>query len=274
MEILDLMMRLNPVKSLTGKLPIFLPFILFIFGIIGFSSCSVTKPSYYFKTLQKDTTLSNVVNKDLELKIRKSDILAIQVTSLSKEEDALLNSAAAAGTTSAGYTVDSSGNILFHRLGLIHVEGMTRRELKDKLLKDLAPYLKDAVVNVTFVNHKITVLGEVNAPKIITLEEDQMTVLDALVSAGDIIKNSKRDNVLIIRDKQDGTKKVKHINLENHSIFSSPWYYLQANDIVYVPPDEKLIKKLQRKADFQQNLSLVLTGISLVLLVVDRILHK
>lgn len=208
------------------------------------------------------------------MKIQKNDILAIQVTSKSREEDALFNSAAGVSVTGAGYTVDKSGNIQFHRLGVIHVEGMTRKELKEKLIHDVAPYLLDPVVNVNFVNHKITVMGEVGSPKTIPMEEEQVSIIEALLAAGDIGKDAKKNNVAIIRDNQDGTKQVKHVNLEDNSIFSSPWYYLQANDIVYVAPDEKLRLKTERKAQFQQNVSFLLTGISVVLLVVDRILHK
>src|SRR5258706_11415743 len=106
-----------------------------------FISCTTTKKNVlYFENLPGDTILHNLVTKDFELKIRKEDILNIGVSSLSSENSALFTApqgAAGAGATAiAGYTVDTNGNILYPKLGFIHVEGMTRAELRDHLLKD------------------------------------------------------------------------------------------------------------------------------------------
>jgi polysaccharide export outer membrane protein len=234
-------------------------------------SCGTSKQAFYFKTLQKkDTTIKNFVTSDFESKIVKGDKLGIEVTSLSPEEDKLFNQAASA-TTSGGFLVRQDGTVLLHRLGYTPVEGLTRKELALKLQTDLLPYMKDPIVNVNYLNHKVTVLGEIAKPQVIPMTEEPMNIIDVLVQSGDVTPNAKRDNIMIIRG-EGNDKKVKHINLEDHSIFTSPWYYVQPNDIVYVFPDTKKALKEENRKKIQTTLSLVASGISLVIIILSRVI--
>ena len=247
-------------------------------GSVVFSSCSSTKNSYYFKTLPRDTSLTNTVNRVPETRIQKNDQLSIIISSLNPAEDAVFNAAAGTGGATAltggtptGYTVDIAGNIQVHRLGIIHADGMTRRELKNKLETDITPYLKDPVVTIRFLNHRVTVLGEISKPQVITMPEEQLSLLEVLGSSGDLSQLAKRDNILIIREKEN-SKQFKRINLEDHSIFTSEWYYLQPGDVVYVEPNDKRIKD-EKRARQQQTISFALSGISLAIIILDRILR-
>ncbi len=136
-----------------------------IIMLVWLPACKTSKPSVYFENLPKDTLLQNLVTKDFEIKIRKGDVVGIGVSSLSTEGSTLFTAPQTTLENAAapGYLVDKTGSILFPKLGNIAVEGLTRDELKQKLLTDLLPYLKDPVVTVTFVNHKITVIGDVGA---------------------------------------------------------------------------------------------------------------
>ncbi len=251
-----------------------------LFATIIFSSCVVVKNQEYFRTLSKDTTLKGFVTNDFESKIQKKDALAINISSLSKEEDIKFNGAASAtgynigiSPSNVSYLVNDQGNIYMHQIGAIGAEGLTRKELKEKLQKALLPYLKDPIVTVQYLNHKVTVLGEVNRPQILNMPDEQMSLLDVIVSCGDLTQTSRRDNVMIIRE-TGAEKKIKHINLQDHSVFSSPWYYVQPNDIVYVLPDnEKYIKDEKRKS-LQNNLALIASGLSLVVIVLNTLLKK
>jgi polysaccharide export outer membrane protein len=170
------------------------------------------------------------------------------------------------GITGAGYIVDHEGNISFPKIGVIHVEGMTRDELKNKLLKDMSPaYLKEPVITVNFVNHKVTVIGENNA-SIVNMVNEKLTLLDALVAGGGIDKNSRKDNVLVIRD--NGTdKQFKRLNLNSSTIFTSPFYYLRPDDIVYIEPKKETIEKSP-----QQIIGYATAGLTLIFLLLDRII--
>ena len=136
---------------------------LSILGVIFLlASCAPAKNSYYFKTLQKDTAISGLVNKDLESKISKGDNLSIIFSSLSKEEDLVFNTgttSAAGVANSVGFLVDKEGSVNIHKLGNIKAEGLTRKELAAVLQKQLQPFLKDPIVTVQYLNHKMTVMG-------------------------------------------------------------------------------------------------------------------
>jgi len=178
-------------------------------------------------------------------------------------------------TTTGGaaiFAVDQDGNITLHKLGVIKAAGNTRKELAAIIQKDLMPYLKDPVVTVQYLNHKVTVMGEVERPQVINMADEQISVIDAIVTSGDVKQNARRDNILIIRE-EGNQKKVKILNLEDHSIFSSPWYYLQPNDIVYVVPDEAKRQREERRARFQSNFAIASASISLLVILLDRILR-
>lgn len=242
-----------------------------------FTSCTSTKQSTYFKTLDKDTTLNGFVTNNFESVIMVGDKLNIIVTSFSKEEDLLFNQAASPQTVLnntnsivQGFDVDKEGKVLLHRLGKVQAVGLTRKQLAQNIQKDLLPFMKDPIVNVAYINRKITILGAVSNPQVLTLADEQISLLDAIAISGDLTVTSKRNDILIVREKGD-TKIVKHVNLEDHSIFKSPWYYLQPNDIVYVTEDRTKIERTERQNSLRTTVSLVVSAVSLLIIVLNRI---
>ena len=147
-----------------------------------------------------------------------------------------------------GYVVDNEGYIDFPVLGRLKVSGLTRWELaemiKNKLIND--GYLTDCVVTVEFMNFKVSVIGEVNSPGTYTIQSDKVTVLQAISLARDLTIFGQRENVTVIRE-NEGERTMYQINLCDVSMFDSPAYYLQQNDIVYVEPSE--IKARQSTTD-------------------------
>ena len=248
--------------------------IIVLITVGSLTSCSVSRKSYYFETLKKDTTIDGLLNKELESKILPGDNLGINFSSLNKDEDMFFNSgiavSATTGVTGAGFLVDQEGNIRVHKLGLVKAAGSTRKELAAYLQKGLEPFLKDPIVTVQYLNHKITVMGEVERPQVINMAEEHLSVIDAIVISGDVKSTAMRNNVMIIRE--DGNKKnIKILNLENHSVFSSPWYYLQPNDIVYVAADEDRRLREEKRSRVQTNLAIIVSTVSLLIIVLNRV---
>jgi polysaccharide export outer membrane protein len=104
------------------------------------------------------------------------------------------------------------------------------------------------------------------------MPEEQLSIIDVLVMSGDLTSTARRDNIMIIRE-TGNEKKIKHINLEDHSVFSSPWYYVQPNDIVYVAPDDVKRTKDEKRARFQTTMAIATSTVSLLVIVLDRILR-
>ncbi len=254
---------------------IFLLLAIAFSGSCLFSSCKTTSQSQYFNTLKRDTTLAGTASSAVELRIKKGDLLAIKVSSLSAQEDALFNGSgssisATAAPSSAGYQVMQDGTILLHRIGNVKAEGFTKNELANKIQTGLLPFLKEPIVTINFLNHKVTVFGEVAAPKVISMTDDRLSLIDALVLSGDLTAVGKRNDVVVIRD-NGPDKEVKHINLEDHSIFSSSWFYLQPDDVVLVNADTEKYVKEEKRRKLQNNLSLAASGISLLLIILSRV---
>ena len=237
-------------------------FSLFSLLIILFSSCNSTKNTTYFQNIPRDTTLTNLVSKDFEPKIQKGDLLGITVASLSPENTIIYNAPQNAQGPITGYLVDGDGDIQFVKLGSLHVAGMTRKELKDTLEKDLAPYLSQAIVAIGFLNRHITMIGGISS-QIIPMPNDNMTILDAIAASGGISDKGRSDNILVVREKGN-SKEFKRLNLTDNSIFYSPYFYMQPNDVVYVEPVK------EKKNQFFTIFSIVVSSVSLIFLVLNR----
>jgi polysaccharide export outer membrane protein len=237
-------------------------------------SCTNTKKAVYFSDQRNGSFDAPAIPK---LVIQNNDLLSISVSSLNPEASAVFNqpnnppannntSTTAAAT---GYLVDGEGNIQFPFLGAIKAAGLSKDELKDKLTKSLVDkkLLVDPIITIRFLNFKVTVLGEVAHPNVITVPSERISLLEAIGLAGDLTIYAQRDNVLVIRD-EDGKKVTHRLNLNSTELFNSPYYYLKTNDVVYVEPNKNKVASTNRS---QQWIPIVLSALSLGVIVVDRL---
>lgn len=252
--------------------------------ILLVTSCAPVQNIAYFQN--KSVNTPEQTDKHAGIVIQPKDQLSIVVSSRNPELVAMFNLPvvsyqAGSEVTSAGgnqrlmgYIVDNNGCIDFPVLGKIKVNGMTRWELaemiKGKLLAE--GLLSDAVVTVEFMNFKVSVLGEVNAPGTYTIQGDKVTVLQALSLAKDLTIFGQRENVSVIRER-DGERTIYEINLCDVDLFNSPAYYLQQNDIVYVQPSD--IKARQSTTDDKalRMTSIFVSGGSLLLSIANIIIN-
>lgn len=246
--------------------------------ILVSASCTNTRKATYFSGQQTGSFQPPAMPKPV---IQNNDLLSITVSSLNPEASAVFNqpggannnsnnSQPTATTTPAnGYLVDGEGNIQFPFLGTFKASGMTKDELRDKLTKTLVDkkLLVDPIITVRFLNFKVTVLGEVAHPTVVTVPSESITLLEALGLAGDLTIYAQRDNVLVIRD-EDGKKLTHRLNLNSTELFSSPYYYLKSNDVVYVEPNKAKVASTGRA---QTWLPIIFSALSLGVIVVDRL---
>jgi polysaccharide export outer membrane protein len=267
-----------------GKIP-FLCFL--ILTCVFLTSCVNSKKVVYFNNIQ-DTILQTGGLNNVESVIQANDQLSIGVSSLNPQASLIFNSpnqisavssvstlsqgtpggSGTMGSTSQpmGYLVSQDGNIKFPVLGKLKAAGLTKKQLEDEIANILneKKLLIDPIVNVRFLNFRVTVLGEVARPTTINVSNEKISVLEALGLAGDLTIYGKRENVLLIRE--DGTKKIiKRLDLNSEKMLTSPYYYLKTNDIVYVEPNTAKIASTSRT---QQLLPIVLSGLSFVAIIV------
>lgn len=207
-----------------------------------------------------------------DLKIAPDDILSITVSAMNVESVAPFNLPVAATNSIDGratgqpmlqtYLVNSDGTINFPILGRIEVAGKTRREMVDELTEKISQYVIDPIITVRIMNFRVTVLGDVQRPGTFTVQNERITLPEALGLAGDMTIQGKRKNVKIFRD-QEGIQKEYVIDLTNKELFSSPVYFLQQNDIVYVEPNAAKVRSSSVSAANTFWLSVISTLITL-----------
>lgn len=220
------------------------------FFTFALSSCSRYTQIPYFQDLKLSGPLTEEISNFSSPTIQKDDVLGIIVSSASAEGSAVFNnklsrlnsnnddvSAGNPINPYEGYLVDGNGEIQFPVLGKLKVAGLTTPALKKMLLDKLTPYLKSPTVIVRVINMKVSVLGDVAKPDIYPVKTERITILEALALAGDLTITAKRKNIILIRE-QDGKRAYILVNLNEKALFTSDYYYLKSNDVVYVQPDK------------------------------------
>lgn len=226
---------------------------------------------------QKVIYLDNIgdaeINKtvdDLEPVIQKNDLLSITVSSPNPAATQIFNPSNTINVPSQanGYLVNQQGFIEFPLLGLVKAAGLTKKQLKESIAKTIVQnqLLVDPVVTVRYLNFKVTVLGEVAKPSVLTVADEKISLLEALGLAGDMTIYARRDNVLVIRE-EAGKRITKRLDLTSRDLFNSPYYYLKSNDIVYVEPGKA---KAASASTTRQWIPIILSTLSVIGLLVWR----
>jgi polysaccharide export outer membrane protein len=218
-----------------------------------FISCNSQKKAVYNYIENANDTLAKDAVKNFEPVIQKNDLLSIQIYSNSTKpeiSDALYNPAVVSGASGnsaggsgggSGYMVDLDGNIKFPRIGIVHAEGLTKRQLADTIVSKITD-LENPTAVIRFLNYRITVLGEVGHQGSFNIPNEKVTIFEALGLAGDIPVTGKKDNVRILRE-VNGDRQIGTVDLTSNKIFESPYYNLQQNDVVLVEVKKSKVKQ-------------------------------
>lgn len=224
----------------------------------------------YFRNLGDSPSGVMPEGTGYEIKIAPEDELAIIVNSKVPEASAMFNQPQANYATRGEYSaqptpriqtyiVDKQGDIIMPVLGRLNVAGKTTREIEQMITSKVSATVKDPFVRVELMGFYVDVMGEVNNPHRIHVGSERFTLLDALSAAGDLTAYGERASVLVIRE-ENGKHTYHRMNLADSNIFSSPYFYLQQNDVVYVEPNQIRIDN----SKYNQNNAYKLTVISTI----------
>lgn len=245
-------------------------------------SCITTPPIAYFQT--SDSLKFQQLKKiqPTITRIQRNDILAITVGSLNQESNEIMNFANVNGLTTTsfpgqqgagqrsqplGYLVDSSGHVEVPFVGRLKLLDMTLEEAANAVRAEVVKSLKDPAINVRFLNHKFSILGEVNRSGTYNLLDDRTTLPEALAMAGDLTIYGSRNNIMVLRE-NNGIREIAKLNLLTQEVFNSPYYYLQNGDLIYIEP----IKAKGTFNDQRLQLIPIYTGIATTAVVVLSLL--
>jgi polysaccharide export outer membrane protein len=226
-------------------------YILCLFVLTGCGSSKKINGDFLY--FQKSLDSLEIIQR-VPVVIKVSDLLGIQITSksMNQEQVSIFNLPAnAVNGVNLGYQVGSNGNIDIPLLGDVKAAGLTKEQLQASLKEKLSSYIKDPAVSVRFSDFKINVLGEVKLPGTHSFDKDRVTIIDAISAAGDLTDFGKRSDIVVIRE-ESLSRKYYNIDLRSGTLFQSPVYLLQPNDIVYVNATEKKLKMLNTSSDSQK----------------------
>ena len=240
--------------------------------------CVSQKDVAYFNGINSESadSINRYFQTNHEAIICNGDMLSITVAGLDPMAVAPFNlplvSYATPGTdelysapTLQTYLVDVNGTINFPVIGIIKIGGLTKSQAIKLINEKLEPHLKNPIVTIQFMNYRITVLGEVLKPGQYTINNERVTVLDALGLAGDMTIFGVRKNVLVTRE-NNGKLEFVRLNLNSDEVFKSRYFYLQQNDVVYVEPSKV-------KSIASQNTTLYLSSLSTLAAISTSIMY-
>ncbi|MDE6225862.1 MAG: polysaccharide biosynthesis/export family protein [Muribaculaceae bacterium] len=211
------------------------------------SACSTSRSSLtYFEDI--DSRIAQFETDTADLVIAPHDELMISVTSFVPEATAQYNLPPTNLSTSENtqisttyaistYIVNTQGYIDIPSIGPLKVEGLTTSQLTDSLISIISRTVVDPNVRVQLVNFSVNVIGEVKNPGRFKVNNQRISILDAIAMAGDLTEYGKRDGILLIRE-SDGKRTVHKLNLNSADILDSPYFYLRQNDVVYIEPNK------------------------------------
>lgn len=227
---------------------VLLKYIVLMFIGLFISSCVPREKIVYF---QGDLESIEELADQYSATIQPDDLLAITVFGRNQEATRIFNQESnlmmGEGKT---YLVDEEGNIEFPVFGKIKLAGLTRNEAIQYMKGMLSKEIIDPGVSITITNYRITVLGEVGSPGTYPLQNEKVTILEAIGMAGDLTINGLRENVLVVRE-ENGKRNFYRVNLLTEEVFSSPVYYLAQNDVVYVEPNQNKINTSRNSTIFR-----------------------
>lgn len=256
------------------SLPIVLLLLVFVSCVPNRKYVYLQKKDVNVKDLPKDTVLRTYPTQSFDYKIQPNDILYVKFESLSpKEYDFFTTSSPQLGGASIssqanplliGELVDGNGTIPFPVLGKVKVAGLTVFQIQDTLQSLAKIYIESPLVKVRLLNFRYTILGEVPNEGTVVLNNNRVTIMEAIGRAGGLTDLADKANIKLIRQKGPETE-VQYINLLEEDFINSPYYYVYQNDIIVVPA----LRQRPYRKYVGQNLSLVASALTLLVLVLN-----
>ena len=241
---------------------------LFAVIIFIFSSCVPIKKQIYMQQAEEESHKIEYVNDNMpSYTLQPGNNLYIRVFSIEEEMAEFFNFGMGSGGNIYydaavylnSYSVNEEGIVELPFIGGLYVKDMTLEEAKDVIQKKVNEYLINTMIVVKLVNYNVTVVGEVQRPSQFKVYQDRINIYEILGMAGDMTTYAKRDEVILVRKTEKGSK-VHRLNLLSDEILESEFFYMMPDDIVYVQP-----VKGKNYAFVQFPYTLVISSISLAI---------
>lgn len=143
-------------------------------------------------------------------------------------------------TSPYNYTINPDGTLYFPLVGYLKVEGQSINHVRNRLSYRLRRYIKNPQVNISIAEYKsqkVYVLGEINNPGVLYLNNEAMSIMDALMLSSSIDQNTGDPRFIYVIRGDMPCPKIYWLNANTPDrLILAEHFYLQNNDIVYVSP--------------------------------------
>lgn len=219
----------------------------FTISLLLLVSCKEAKQVIYLKGAETlPVELLQQKSQPTNVKLAIGDELTLRIESDDQESVAMFNReilnssenqiSASGKAEEISYKIDVNGNITLPVIGKVSVVGLSLYEAEQLIASLIYPQYvkKEPVVTMAISNFKITILGDVASPGVVDVENDKINILEALAMAGDLNITGRRNNVMLIRTKDDGSREIHRYDLNDKYLLFSPYFDLKQNDMIYV----------------------------------------
>lgn len=174
------------------------------------------------------------------------------------------------GLSMQNFLVDADGEITYPVIGTLKAAGMTKKQLSETIKKSIYPqYItEEPIVLIRYGNFKIAILGEVMRPGSFVIDNEKISILEALAMAGDMTIYGRRESVLLVRE-NNGNRETVRIDIRDRNLINSPYFYLQQNDVLYVEPNDSRARASAISSAESLSISVVGTLISIATLIIN-----
>jgi polysaccharide export outer membrane protein len=207
----------------------------YILLLFLFQSCVPSKKLYLFHDQLPNVSSINVDSQKLETVLKRGDRLAIVVSLMDPTQSAFFNSGGGNQSSNSlrQYIIRADGTIDFPMLGRVKLQGLTVRQAADTMMSGLKLFFNEPFVNIIFFGKVFVYTPKTGGT--VDFFGERLTIFEALSQLGSISAFDQRDKIWLVRE-ENNERKFVQLNINSKEIFNSPYYYLQANDFIYVRP--------------------------------------
>lgn len=146
------------------------------------------------------------------------------------------------------YIVRPNGTAELPVIGSVKVAGLTVQQCEDTLQLYYAKEYKEPYVQVQLTNQRVIVFpGNGSDAKVIPLQNNNTTLMEAIALAGGIADRGRADKIKLMRNL--GDKRVVYVlDLSTVENLKYADMIVQANDYIYVEPNEQIGREVVQSA--------------------------
>lgn len=215
---------------------------LLVIQVVLFTSCGIFNSNEMFR-IPKGYKYASFKPNEKEYKIQPFDKLDVKVY-YNNGVNLVEMQQLSVQQNPIEYNVEYDGLVKLPSLGRVPLAGLTIRQAEEFLENKYKEFMIDPFVKINVTNKRVVVFTSgASIGKVITLKNDNYTLIEALAESGGINDYTKSYKIKLLRGDLNNPE-IYLFNLQNISNMKDANFILQANDIIYVEARPRYASKI------------------------------